>query len=147
MKKRLVVILLTIVMSITLGYLFFLSLLLGVLATKYMAAESVGERGKIRSIVIPFIRWRIHLHHWLYSLWLIGLSSATGIHFLTPTITYGLLGGVTFQGIYSYSDWHMILIKRHRTRAKDRLSAARKDGAHPESGPIATFGEAGALEK
>ncbi len=146
MKKRLVFILLTIVTTITLGYLFFLSLLLGFLGSKYMAGKSLGERGKLRSIVIPFIRWRIHLHHWLYSLWLIGLSCATGIHFLTPTITYGLLGGVTFQGIYSYSDWHMILIKRHRTRAKDHLPAARKDGAHPESGLIATFGEAGALE-
>ena len=130
-----------------LGYLFFLSLLLGYLATKYMAAESVGERGKIRSIVIPFIRWRIHLHHWLYSLWLIGLSSATGMYFLTPTITYGLLGGVAFQGIYSYSDWHIILLKRHQTRAKDRLPAAGKDGAHAESGLIATLGEAGVAEK
>ncbi len=133
-------------MSIMLGYLFFLSLLVGFLATKYMAAESVGERGKIRSIVIPFIRWRIHLHHWLYSLWLIGLSSATGMYFLTPTITYGLLGGVAFQGIYSYSDWYIILISKHKTRAKDRLSAASKDGAHPESGLIATFGKAGVAE-
>ena len=147
MKKKLVVILSTIAMSITLGYLFFLSLLIGFLATKYMAAESVGERGKIRSIVIPFIRWRIHLHHWLYSLWLIGLSSATGIHFLTPTITYGLLGGVAFQGIYSYSDWHVILSSKHKTRVKDHLSAASKDGAHPESGLIATFGETLALEE
>ncbi len=147
MKKKLVVILPTIAMSITLGYLFFLSLLLGFLATKYMAAESVGERGKIRSIIIPFIRWRIHLHHWLYSLWLIGLSSATGMYFLTPTITYGLLGGVAFQGIYSYSDWHIILIKRHKTRAKDRLSAAGKDGAHAESELIATFGEAEVAEE
>ncbi len=147
MKKKLVVILPTIVMSITLGYLFLLTLLLGVLASKYLAGGSVGERGKIRSIVIPFIRWRIHLHHWLYSSWLIGLSSATGMYFLTPTITYGLLGGVAFQGIYSYSDWHIILIKRHQTRARDRLSAASKDGAHAESGLIATFGEAEVAEK
>ena len=134
-------------MSIILGYLFLLTLLLGFLATKYMAADSVGERGKIGSIVIPFIRWRIHLHHWLYSLWLIGLSSATGMYFLTPTITYGLLGGVAFQGIYSYSDWHIILIKKHQTRARDRLSAASKDGAHAEPGLKATFGEAGVAEE
>lgn len=147
MKKRLVVILSTIVTGITLGYLFFLSLLLGFLASKYVAGESVGERGKIRSIVIPFIRWRIHLHHWLYSFWLIGLSSATGIHFLTPTITYGLLGGVAFQGIYSYSDWHIILINRHQTKTKDRLSATSKDGAYPESGLVTTFGETLTLEE
>src|SRR4030066_1980008 len=114
MKKKLVVSLPTIAMSIMLGYLFFLSLLLGVLASKYVAGKSVGERGKAGSIVIPFRRWRVHFHHWLYSLWLIGLSSTTGMYFLTPTITYGLLGGVAFQGIYSYSDWHIILIKRHQ---------------------------------
>ena len=147
MKKRLIIILSTIAMSIMLGYLFFLSLLLGILASKYVAGGSVGERGKVRSIIVPFIRWRIHFHHWLYSLWLIGLSSATGIHFLTPTITYGLLGGVAFQGIYSYSDWHIIIIKRHKTRAKDRLPTASKDGAHPETRPIATFGETVALEE
>lgn len=129
-----------------LGYLFFLTLLLGILASKYMAGNSVGERGKVRSIIIPFRRWRIHFHHWLYSLWLIGLSSATGMYFLTPTITYGLLGGIAFQGIYSYSDWHIILLKRHKTRVKDQLSAASKDEARPEPGLIATFEEAGALE-
>ena len=96
-----------------LGYLFFLSLLLGFLASKYVAGKSVGERGKIGSVVIPFRRRRIHLHHWLYSLWLIGVSFATGINFLTPTITYGLLGGSAFQGVYCYRDWHIILIGRH----------------------------------
>ncbi len=147
MKKRLVVILSTIAMSIMLGYLFFLSLLLGILASKYVAGNSVGERGKARSIVIPFIRCRIHLHHWLYSSWLIGLSSATGMYFLTPTITYGLLGGVAFQGIYSYSDWHIILINKRKARAKDRLPATSKDETHPESGLTATFGETLALEE
>ena len=113
MKKKLVTILLTIAATIMLGYLFLLSWLLGFLATKHVAGKSVGEQGKVRSVIIPFIRgWGIHLHHWLYSLGLIGFSSATGIHFLTPTITYGLLGGLVFQGIYCYSDWHVILNKR-----------------------------------
>ena len=122
MKKKLVSVLLAIAATITLGYLFFLSLLLGLLASKYMAGESVGEQGKIRSIVIPFRRWKFHLHHWLYSLCLLGFCSITGIHFLTPTITYGLLGGLVFQGIYCYSDWHIILIRRHQTRSKRPLS-------------------------
>ncbi len=121
MKKKLVAILPIIVASITLGYLFFLSWLLGFLASKYVAGKSVGERGKVRSIVIPFRRWGIHLHHWLYSLCLIGLSSTTGIHFLTPAITCGLLGGLVFQGIYCYSDWQIILISRRQTTARDRF--------------------------
>ena len=122
-EKRLVTILLTIVATIMLGYLFFLSWLSGFLVSKYTAGKSVGEPGKVRSLVIPFRKWVIHLHHWLYSLCLIGLSFTTGIYFLAPTITYGLLGGLVFQGIYCYNDWHVILDCRHKTRARERLVA------------------------
>ena len=121
MKKKLVVILLTIVAGITLGYLFLLSWLLGFLTIKHLAGKSAGKRGKVRSIIIPFRGRGIHLHHWLYSSCLIGLSLATGIHFLTPTITYGLLGGFIFQGIYCYSDWHIILRRRTSKKSKRLL--------------------------
>ncbi len=134
MKKRLVAILSTIVATITLGYPFFLSWLLGFLASKYVAGKSVGEQGKLRSMVIPFRRWEIHLHHWLYSLCLIGLYATTGMYFLTPAITYGLLGGLVFQGIYCYSDWHVILIGRNQTRAGENLVNTSKNRTHSESG-------------
>ena len=133
MKKGLVAILSTIVATIMLGYLFFLSWLLGVLASKYVAGKSAGERGKVRSIIIPFRKWGIHLHHWLYSLCLVSLSSITGIHFLTPTITYGLLGGLVFQGIYCYGDWHVILISRHQTRVKECSVNTSRNRAHSQS--------------
>ncbi len=125
MKKKLVTIILTIAATIMLGYLFLLGWLLGLLASKYVAGKSAGERGKVRSIVIPLRRRGIHLHHWFYSLCLIGLSYATGIHFLTPAITCGLLGGLVFQGIYCYSDWHIVLISRHRTRERPLSPAVR----------------------
>ncbi len=121
MKKKLIIILLTIVASITLGYLFFLSWLLGFLASKYVAGNSVGERGKVRSLAISFRRWKIHFHHWFYSVCLLGFSSITGMHFLTPTITYGLLAGLIFQGIYVYGDWHVILVSRGRATARERF--------------------------
>ena len=115
-EKRLVAILLTIAATITMiGHLFALSLLTGFLASKYTAGKSTGERGKIRSLVIPFRKWGFHIHHWLYSICLTVLSLTTGIYILTPAITCGLLGGLFFQGIYCYSDWHVILIKRHKT--------------------------------
>ena len=128
MKKKLVSIFLTIAASIMLGYLFLLSWLLGFLATKHVAGKSVGERGKVRSIIIPFRGWAIHLHHWLYSLCLIGFSSATGTHFLTPAITYGLLGGLVFQGIYCYSDWHIILNSRTSNKGEGPLRLASGPG-------------------
>jgi len=120
MKKKLVTILLAIGATITLGYLFFLSGLVGFLASKYVAGESTGERGKVRPIVIPFRKWGVHLHHWLYSLGLISLSAATGIHFLTPAVTWGLMGGLVFQGVYCYNDWHVVLVNRRQARAINR---------------------------
>ncbi len=123
-EKRLVAILLTIVATIImLGYLFLLSWLTGFLVSKYTAGKSAGEPGKVRSLVISFRKWGFHLHHWLYSLCMTGLSLTTGIYILTPTITYGLLGGLVFQGIYCYSDWHVILINRHKTGLGERLDA------------------------
>ncbi len=135
MKTRLFAILSTVVFAIMLGYLFLLSGLIGFLASKYVAGKSVGERGKLRSVVIPLRRWGVHLHHWLYSLFLISLSFTTGMHFLTPEITYGLLGGLVFQGIYCYGDWHVILVSRHQIRAGERSDNTSKNGAHSESGP------------
>ena len=105
-----------------LGYLFALSLLLGLLTSRFIAGKSTGVKGKIRSIVIPFGKQRVHLHHWLYSLWLIGISFVTGFHFLSPLITYGFLGGSMFQGIYSYGDWHVILVKQKQPTSQDYQS-------------------------
>ncbi|MEE8414129.1 MAG: hypothetical protein V3R96_06215 [Dehalococcoidales bacterium] len=118
MKKRLITISIAATAGIILGYLFILSWLLGLLVSKYVAGKSSGEKGRVRSIIIPFPRWRIHLHHWLYSLCLMGFSLAIGVHFLSPTVTYGLLGGSVFQGIYYYNDWHVIAVRKSRAREK-----------------------------
>lgn len=115
MKKKAASILLTLVSSFIFGYLFILAWLLGLLASKYLAGKSSGEKGRLNSVIIPFIKWRIHLHHWLYSLFLVGLSSASGLHFLSPAVTYGLLAGTIFQGIYYYDDWRVIVLERRKT--------------------------------
>jgi len=115
MKRKLIAILSTIVVGIMLGYLFLLSLLLGFLASKYAAGKSAGERGKVRSIIIPFRRWNIHLHHWLYAACLLVCFYANGIYLLTPVITYGFLSGFVFQGIYCYCDWQKVVVSRCST--------------------------------
>lgn len=130
MKMKRLTILSTLIASIMLGYLFLLSWLLGFFAARYVAGESAGVRGRLGSIIIPFRRWRLHIHHWLYSLWLMGISLATGIHFLTPSITYGLLGGLVFQGIYYYNDWHIVLTTRKQVpkkSLKDKNSHRQKN--------------------
>lgn len=116
MKRKLIAIISTVIAGFMFGYLFLLSLLIGFLASKYVAGKSSGKQGKLKSIIIPFRRWRVHLHHWLYSLWLIGFSFLTGMYFLTPVITYGLLGGSAFQGVYCYGDWHIIFISRYKIK-------------------------------
>ena len=108
MRKKVATIGPVVLAGISLGHLFVLSWLLGLLGSRFIAGKSTGKRGRLKSIRIPFLRWRLHIHHWLYSLLLMGLSSALGLHFISPSVTYGLLGGSVFQGIYFYSDWHII---------------------------------------
>ena len=131
MKRKLLAILSTVIAGTALGYLFLLSWLLGFFTARYVAGESAGVRGRLGSIIIPFRRWRIHIHHWLYSLWLMGISMATGIHFLTPSITYGLLGGLLFQGIYSYRDWHIVLTTSRKTSPRKRVTRQKPPAPAP----------------
>jgi hypothetical protein len=98
--------------SITFGYLFVVSFLVGFVASKHVAGKSEKERGRLCSLIIPFGKWNFHLHHWLYSVGLLSFTSATGVYLLNPPITYGLLGGLVFQGIYCYNDWHRIIVKK-----------------------------------
>jgi len=97
---------------ILLGYLFFVGWLLGFLLTKYMAGKTSGKQGRIKSIVIPFGNYKIHFHHWLISSGIIIFSLIINVRFLTSAVSYGVLSGSVFQGIYYYSDWHRILIAR-----------------------------------
>ena len=112
MKKKIICILALQAISISLGYLFLISCLATFLVTKYLAGKVSGERGKIKSILIPLGRHKLHVHHWLISAGVIGFSVTTNAYFWTPAIFYGALGGLVFQGIYCYSDWNRILIAR-----------------------------------
>ena len=120
MKRKIISVLLTIGTAIAFGYLFVLSWLVGLLASHYIAGNSPGEKGRFSSFIIPFRSWRIHLHHWLYSLLLLGLSLAFRLHFYSPAVTYGVLAGVMFQGIYYYDDWHVVLLDRRKGRSEDK---------------------------
>ena len=113
MKTKITAIATALVAALLFGYLFVLSLLMGFVASRFIAGKSTGEKGRFNSIMVPFRKWRIHIHHWLYSLWLISISLVTGMYFIAPAITFGTLGGVTFQGIYCYRDWHIIMVKRN----------------------------------
>ncbi len=119
--------------TLALGYLLAVSLLIGFLTSKYLSGNSTGERGKIGSIRIPFKRWRIHLHHWVYSLALIAIFAATGFHLITPVLTYGFLFGATIQGVYCYEDWHRIVVDRHPPVLE------QIDEVYPEAGVVTSI--------
>jgi len=102
--------------SLALGPVFVVGWIIGHLAGKFGGGKKAGVPGRVSSIVIPLGRWKLHLHHWLCSLGLISISSAYGVYLLNPHITYGILGGLAFHGIYSYSDWYKIIASRRQNR-------------------------------
>ncbi len=122
MKRKLVCISPLLAAGIILGYLFFVGWLLGFLLTKHMAGKTSGKPGRIKSIVIPFGNYKIHFHHWLISSGIIILSLIMDVRFLASAISYGVLSGSVFQGIYYYSDWHRILITRRHQNIENIIA-------------------------
>ncbi|MDY6917909.1 MAG: hypothetical protein SVP26_08225 [Chloroflexota bacterium] len=127
-KKKLACVLSVLGAGIFFGYFFLLSWVLGFLVTSWGAGAKTGERGRVRSIIIPFGRWRIHFHHWVIALLLIGLSFIKAVPYLSPAMVYGFLGGIAIQGIYSYTDWYRVLLPR-----RDEVEAEK--AAIPEAQP------------
>ena len=121
-RKKLVAMASVIAASVLLGYLFFVSWLFTFVMCKWTSGKSSGERGRVPSIVIPLGRWTVHVHHWLCCLCVVGISVATDLHFLTATVTYGLLGGAIFQGIYCYNDWHRILVRGNTIKMEEAVT-------------------------
>ena len=90
----------------------YFGVLIGYFLGRVLAGKETGESGKIKSIVFNIGRWRLHLHHWFF-----GLGIATSVFFLNlpfpfPQFSVGFLGGFVFQGIYCYSDWYKLLMRK-----------------------------------
>lgn len=111
MKKKIT---LSVLLStgIILGYLSFITWAVAFLIAKYLGGKTAGERGRLRSFFIPLGNYKIHLHHWILSSLVMGITMVKGIYFLSPDLFYGFFGGIVFHGIYCYHDWYKILIPR-----------------------------------
>ncbi|MBM3131624.1 MAG: hypothetical protein FJZ95_01140 [Chloroflexi bacterium] len=90
--------------------------IVGFLIGKYGGGKREGIEGRIRSIIIPMGKLRLHLHHWLIGTimmlvcWVQGLSV-----YIPPEILYGVIGGFAWQGVYCYADWHRVVYRNpHR---------------------------------
>jgi hypothetical protein len=86
--------------------------ILGYFLAKFFAGKETGLEGKIKSLVFGVGKWKIHLHHWICGL--IALIFLFYMNFSLPEISFGVLGGLIFQGVFSYSDWYKIVIKQEK---------------------------------
>jgi hypothetical protein len=105
-----------ILLGIMLGYLSFYissaSLLAGFVVAHLGGGKREGHPGRVKSIIVSWRRYRFHMHHWVVA-FIISLACALkGVYLTTPEIFYGFLGGLVFQGIYYYDDWHRIITRR-----------------------------------
>ena len=111
-------------------------------ATKFFSGRTDGKQGIVRSIIIPWRNYELHLHHWLLALIVGGVLALKGILIPTPEIFYGTLGAVVFQGIYCYQDWYRIIRRRNvvTTLAHSVSSVAENSGMAAESPAMVTVG-------
>ena len=112
--KRKVTLVLLLSTCIFLGYLSFLTWSVGFLLVRYLGNKTVGEPCRLlQSRIIPLGKYRIHLHHWLWSSGLIiAFAVFRGAYILPSDLFYGFFGAIVFHGIYYYNDWYKILIPR-----------------------------------
>jgi len=90
-------------------YLSYISGLVGFIAAKWGAGKQEGKSGKVNSVVLSWRKYRLHLHHWILASGISVACALQGIYLLTPELFHGFLGGLVFQGIYSYSDWYRVV--------------------------------------
>lgn len=135
MKKKItLLVLLTTVIIV--GYLSFISWSIGFLLAKYLGSKKVGEPGRLRSYLIPLGKYKIHLHHWLLSACAIILFALlNGADVLPSDLFYGFFGGIVFQGIYCYTDWHRILIRRRVQHFAVTKNLAKGESASATNSP------------
>ena len=111
--KRKITLIILFSAGIIMGYLSFISWAVGFLLARYLSGKTAGEPcWLLRSRLIPLGRYRIHLHHWIWSSCLIiAFAVFEGAYFVPSDLFYGFFGAIAFHGIYYYSDWHKILIR------------------------------------
>jgi len=98
-------------------------------ATKYLSGRTAGKQGIVRSIIIPWRNYQLHLHHWFLALIVGGVFVVKGCYILAPEVSYGFLSAIIFQGIYCYGDWYRIVKRKNvlPTLAQQMSLAAGND--------------------
>ena len=108
LKKKMVLIGLVAV-CIVLGVLCYKAWFIAFFITKFLSGRREGHQGVVRSIIIPWRSYQLHLHHWLIAVVVGGALLTKGVYIMTPEVFYGVLAAAVFQGIYCYGDWYRIV--------------------------------------
>lgn len=111
MRKKIILISL-IAGFLLLGILSYKSWFAAFAVTKYLSGRTDGKQGIIRSIIIPWRNYQIHLHHWFLALIVGGVFMVKGFYILAPEVFCGFLSAIIFQGIYCYGDWYRIVKRK-----------------------------------
>jgi len=90
----------------------FFGALSGYLLTDFFSGKEAGLQGKMKSLAFDIGRWRIHFHHWLWGLGILLSILLININLPFHQFSFGILGGMIFQGISCYPDWHKIIVKK-----------------------------------
>ncbi len=78
----------------------------------YLLAQFLS--GKMNSVVLNMGNFKLHFHHWIMSALVLGLILLYEISPFMNQLFYGFLGGVIFQGVSNYSDWHKVFFKKNK---------------------------------
>ena len=110
-RKKIVLISLVAVFMF-LGVFCYKTWLIAFVITRCLSGRTDGKQGIVRSIVLPWRSYRIHLHHWFLALILGGVFAINGFYILPPEVFYASVSAIVFQGIFCYGDWYRIIAKR-----------------------------------
>lgn len=90
----------------------YFGIVFGYFLGKFISGKKPGENGLIKSIVINFGNYKLHLHHWSLSLGILLSNFLVSFYLPFPQFSLSFLGGLMLQGIICYPDWHRILIRK-----------------------------------
>jgi hypothetical protein len=90
----------------------FFGAIFGYLLTDFFSGKEAGLQGRIKSLAFDLGQWRIHFHHWMWGLGILISVFIININLPFNHFSYGVLGGMIFQGISCYPDWHRIIMRK-----------------------------------
>jgi hypothetical protein len=91
----------------------YFGIIFGYFFGKFISGKKPGQKGLVKSIVLNFGNYKLHLHHWLISLGILFSNFLIGLYLPFHQFSLSFLGGLIIQGILCYPDWHKVIIREN----------------------------------